>query len=130
MEKSNDSFIPPVIKNDKTIADIIVAKWNTLSEIARNKASGRKKTIIDTLDKLFDIVTCRCEIFLCNDENIDCNGCSLGAHISCGCSKAQKIPKLDLLWLYYQRQKIGEKSVFQMSVKDSKESTRKFKAMK
>ena len=129
-KKSNDSFIPPVIKNDKTIADIIVAKWNTLSEIARNKASGRKKTIIDTLDKLFDISTCRCEIFLCNDENIDCNGCSLGAHISCGCSKAQKIPKLDLLWLYYQRQKIGEKSAFQMSVKDSKESTRKFKAMK
>ena len=44
-KKSNDSFIPPVIKNDKTIADIIVAKWNTLSEIARNKASGRKKLL-------------------------------------------------------------------------------------
>ena len=101
-------------------------KWETVSKVSRNKANKKDiENIMNSLDKLFDIITCNCIIYLCNDEKIDCTGCSLGAHIFCKCQHDQKVPKLELQWLYCQRQKMGEKSSLQMSVNYSKESKRK-----
>ena len=130
-QKSNIDFQPPVTKHEKTIADIIVAKWETLRKVSQKRANKKEtENIINCLDKLFDITTCQCIIYLCNDEKTDCSGCSLGAHIFFKCQQDQKIPKLELKWLYLQRQKIGEKSTLQMSVNDFKESQRKLKGVK
>ena len=127
---SNDDFKPPVTKHEKTIADTIVAKWGTLRKVAQDRANKREReSIKNCLDKLFDITTCQCIIYLCNDEEANCSGCNLGAHIFCKCKQDQKIPKIELKWLYFQRQKIGEKSNLQMSVNDSKETGRKLKRM-
>lgn len=128
---SNDDFKKPVTKDEKTIADIIVKKWNTLTKVSRDKANKKdKENIMNCLDKLFDIITCNCIIYLCEDEKIGCTGCKFGAHIFCKCSQDQKIPKIELQWLYHQRQKLGEKSILQMSLNDTEESNRKHKGLK
>ena len=36
---SNDDFQKPVTKDEKTIADIIVKKWNTLTKVSQDKAN-------------------------------------------------------------------------------------------
>ena len=73
---------------------------------------------------------CKCEIYLCDNERANCNGCQYGAHISCSCPQKQKIPLLELRWLYYQRQKVGEKSQFQMALKDIAETQKNIRAVK
>ena len=97
-----------------------------------NKKASKSETgqVIPFLDKLYDITFCQCVIYLCNDNNSGCNGCHYGAHISCTCSQQRKLPKKDLQWLYYQRRKDGDKSIYQMSVNDTEETRRKYKSMK
>ena len=90
----------------------------------------KEAEIRNELDKLFDIANCKCTIYLCDHEKAECSGCRLGAHIFCTCNHSHKIPKIDLLWLYHQRQKVGEKSMFQMSCNDKKETRRQFNAAK
>ena len=130
-QKSNDDFQPPVTKDARSISRSIESKWRLLRLISRNKANkGSKEIIMPLLDKLFDITNCRCEIYLCNHDTVNCDGCSAGAHISCSCPRLQKIPNLELKWLYYQRQKVGEKSQLQISRNDSIETKRKIKVCK
>lgn len=130
-QKSNASFQPPVTKDARTIARSIESNWNTLREISRGKAKkGCDEKIETLLDKLFDITACKCEIYLCDNERANCNGCQYGAHISCSCPQKQKIPLLELRWLYYQRQKVGEKSQFQMALKDIAETQKNIRAVK
>ena len=129
--KSNASFQPPVTIDTRTIALLIEKKWNILREISRGKAKkGCEEKIMPFLDKLFDITACMCEIYLCDYERANCTGCPYGAHISCSCPQKQKIPLLELRWLYYQRQKVGEKSQFQMALKDVVETQKNIRAVK
>ena len=129
--KSNASFQPPVTIDTRTIALLIEKKWNILREISRGKAKkGCEEKIMPFLDKLFDITACKCEIYLCDYERANCTGCPYGAHISCSCPQKQKIPLLELRWLYYQRQKVGEKSQFQMALKDIVETQKNIRAVK
>ena len=48
-----------------------------------------------------------CTIKTCAES--DCQGCQFGAHITCICPREVKLPKLDLLFLKAQREKVGEK---------------------
>ena len=130
-QKSNDSFQPPVTKDTRTIAESIESKWIILRQISRNKAKkSSKEKVLPLLDKLFDITICRCEVYLCDNEKANFNGCQYGAHISCICPQKQKIPKLELQWLYYQRQKVGEKSQFQITKCDILETKKNIRAVK
>ena len=105
--KSNANFQPPVTIDTRTIALLIEKKWNILREISRGKAKkGCEEKIMPFLEKLFDITACKCEIYLCDTERANCNGCHYGAHISCSCPQKQIIPLLELRWLYYQRKKL------------------------
>ena len=97
-QKSNIKFQPPVLLQIKTIVDKITKEW---TDYARAKTlTEDKKTY---LDSLFDILSCKHTIQLCDAAG--CDGCSIGAHVSCDCHKDKKIPKIDLCWVYHQRNK-------------------------
>ena len=130
-QKSNNEFKYPVVKEEKNIIGDLIKYWNKAGEVARNKATKKvKEEILNKLDKLYDILNCKCTIHLCHNEEILCSGCDIGAHVICSCPQIHKIPKKDLQWVFYQRQKIGEMSSFQMAGNDTLESARQHKILK
>ena len=56
-----------------------------------------------SLDKIFYLVLCKCEIVDCSQENHNCSGC----HILCSCPRSDKVPDMEAAWLKDQRAKIG-----------------------
>ena len=130
-KKSNAQFEIPVIFTKKSVARKIVDKWEKVRKAANNlgKQSDREKVIAE-LDKVFDILNCKCRILLCSDFDPVCNGCIQEVHITCKCPFEQKIPKLDLLWVFSQRTKEGDKSTFQFGYTDKKETKRQMEAKK
>ena len=93
-QRANALFQPPVIINEKSLINRIKEDWEIAKAISNKQIT--KKSIISTferkLDQLYDITKCQCEILLCPD--VDCTGCYQGAHITCVCSRDQKIPTL------------------------------------
>ena len=66
-------------------------------------SAKRKKNLLSRLDKIFDLVTCQCEILECSDSH----GCS-GAHVICNCPpKSPGIPDIEAAWLRDQRLRDG-----------------------
>ena len=127
-EKSNPLFKPPVILHYLSIFNKINLLWTKANDFANGKLrKSVREEFIGNLDKLFDIIKCTCPIVLCNAVNFPCNGCNLGAHISCKCNIEFKILKQDLIWVYYQRLKTGERSQFQFGGVDLVESKRQYK---
>ena len=130
-KKSNIEFQPPLTKHKNTIAFDIKKKWRTLTLMASEKATQKDRTeIMSKLNKVYNIVLCQCKIVLCTDSTSNCEGCEDGVHIFCNCQNGAKIPRKDLKWFYYQKLKVGEKSIFQMGCNDHPETNRKIKAMK
>ena len=82
----------------------------------------------DKLDSLLDITTCKCKIETCVLDT--CVSSCTGYHIDCSCPRPQKLPTLELEWIFYERQKKGEKSGMMMSTNDRVETERQQKAMK
>ena len=113
--KANALFKPPVIVSDKTIIDKIVEAWSFVSDVVSKSVSKTKKEkFIIRLDKLFDIVTCKCQITSCSD--FDCSSsCSQEAHISCSCQKDRKIPVKDIPFIKGQRDKVGSRGPYQIA---------------
>ena len=101
-EKSNMNFKPPVIYNYKSISRKIVKEWTNYHELHKVNEKAKEERIKE-LDTLFDILTCKHLIYLCVEETNECHGTSVGAHISCNCPSDAKIPKVDLFWVYFQR---------------------------
>ena len=128
-QKSNALFTGSVIYHRRSIAERIKKKWTELSNFAQEKGKrkGAKQIIDNELDKLFDILWCKCPITCCREANSNCEGCNLGAHISCKCPSESKIPTQDLLWVYCQRAKTGDMSELQMGSIDVKERRRQMK---
>ena len=108
--KSNAKFVHPVIIKEKSIVKRIERLYQTAENVAWLKATKYQKELLDNdLDKLFDITSFSHQIMLCHEDNSNCKdpiSCKIGAHIQCDCPLANKIPQLDLLWLYHQRNKI------------------------
>ena len=130
-KKSNALFDPPVTLNEHTIEMKIKQKWELVRSAANNlgKKSDREK-IKAELDKVFDILNCKCPILLCGDLDPICVGCINAVHINCICPVAHKLPKLDLLWVYSQRTKVGDKSNFQYAGIEFKDTKRQMEAKK
>ena len=55
------------------------------------------------MDKLFDILICKCKFSECMVCPKDCTS----AHIECVCARKFKIPKQDLFFIKDQREKVG-----------------------
>ena len=127
--KANALFKPPVIVSAKTISDKVIDSWNLASEISWKRVKKDKEEKFNQkLDKLFDILTCKCVIVSCL-ENGCLPGCTQEAHITCTCPKDMKIPVKDIAFIKGQREKVGSKGPHQMATKDIPEHNRQVRAM-
>lgn len=128
-ERANSLFVTPVLNSRITILNKIQSSW----EQAKNISLGRgkldvKEAFASKLDKLFDILNCKCDIFLCSD--FDCPGCKREAHINCMCSKKMKIPVNELAFIKGQRDKVGSFGPHQIGLPDLPEHNRLVKKQK
>ena len=88
-------------------AVVKIERASEAAHLLQNKKlkSNRKKHFLDSLDKLFDLVKCQCEIADCVEENHNCSG----AHFICSCPKLDKVPDMEAAWLKDERTKIRTK---------------------
>ena len=127
-KSSNYKFCPPITVTTVSIAQRIQRRWDKLHNVAA--VGGKwvkvkdKEKVLSELDTLCDICVCPHQIYLCGSPESMCNGCSNKAHITCDCPLENKIPKLELAWVYYQRIKTSEISQTQITSLDKKETKR------
>ena len=121
--KSNISVVPHVTIGDRAIENKVKTLWEKVTSAAegRGKADQRKR-VEEDLDRLFDIVQCKHQIFTCQQGGLNppCvpANCPKKVHINCTCSKEKKVPVTELEWLLSQRTKTGEKGGMQMATVD------------
>lgn len=126
--KANALFKPPIINEKITIISKIKNFWNQAVNFSLGKGKGdAKKQFVTKLDKLFDILNCKCQITSCEDEG--CEGCVIQAHIKCSCSREKKIPIKDLAYIKGQKEKAGSKGPHQMGGPDLPEHNRQAKIL-
>ena len=112
---SNLMFKPPVTITPQGLKQKLNNCWEKIRILVWNKkkiSERERETFENKLDKLVDIVICKCPITLCP---IPCNKTCPGAHITCTCLKHMKVPISDLAWLHAQRQKEQERSSLAIS---------------
>ena len=83
------------------------------------------------LDTLLDITTCSHTIMLCSEPGSGCldqEECKNKAHIQCSCIFPNKLPVIELEWLYFQSEKKAEQSVMKMGDVDWTETEKRVKA--
>ena len=83
---------------------------------------SRKETFLKKLDKLFDIIVCKCEITTCEEKGCP-SDCKKFAHIDCDCLRPQKIPPIELSFVKDQRLKV-DKGQLRIGGVDAKETER------
>ena len=78
---------------------------------------------MENLDKLVDILTCKCIIKSCAETQ--CNSaCVSNVHITCDCKGDTKIPVIELAFIKGQREKVGSVGPHQMTSVDFPECRR------
>ena len=130
-----------VMVQPKEVSRRVLVLWQKLEDTAsggkKKKAVKRKKKgqaekekeeFVNSLDKLFDICSCHCQISLCSDISCQKN-CQPKVHIQCTCSSGRKIPLLELEFMHDQREKTGAHGKVQIGLKDGVESARQGKAL-
>ena len=125
--KSNEQFIEPVTVSQKSLKNRLKTYWKNAVDVA-NECSSKvvKDNLLQKLDRLLDITSCRHQIVLCDSPDIKCTGCKFKSHVvNCNCKN--KIPTLELNWLYFQRMKCSEKSQLQIASMDKVENKRQQK---
>ena len=99
-----------------------------VKKMGKEMHENDRKVFVNSLDKLFDISSCRCPIVPCAET--DCSDdCEKKVHIQCNCSIEKKIPVIDLEFIYDQRMKHGVHGKFQIAGVDTIETTRQNKAL-
>ena len=108
-----------VVNSDRTILGKLTKEYKLMKELER---SGKKtEGFVVKLGKLFDIINCKCQILTCEDFKT-CEGCDNKVHILCECEDDEKIPEVELLYVFDQRsRRDGLKGKFQISGRDEKE---------
>ena len=118
-----------VLQDEKYSLDRLIKEWDCAQKVAPKNANfASKNAFLNRLDKLFDILKCKCDIISC--DNASCSGCPVGAHISCTCPAAIKIPHSELKFIMLSRKKVGVKGDIQIGSVDTKESKRVSKMLK
>ena len=102
--RANALFKPPVIVSEKTIIDKIIEAWQIASDISLKKAKkAKKEKNVSKLDKLFDILSCKCPMLTCSDQN-------------CGSNCNEKVqPLSNLEFLHTFKRDVSEKTQYQVS---------------
>ena len=135
--RANQGFQPPVIISERAVCLKLKLAWETAQKIAKKHItkSSQIQAFESKLDRLLDILKCKCPIKLCQEFGCpeqcrrcrncgqcgecklckDCTECEQGAHIACSCSKEEKIPVLELRFILAQREKKGEKGAMMIA---------------
>lgn len=114
---------------ESSLTKKIERDWSELIDISNNKGKNlnkRKEKFIAKLDKLYNILQCKCNFVSCEDSK--CSGdCDQKIHINCLCAREAKIPQLELSFVYDQVTKVGTKGKQQVSTVDKMETERQIK---
>ena len=131
--KANAEFKAPVIIHETTLVKKIKNILEQGMEVARGRVKlAKKQAFIDKLDKLLDILNCKCTIQLCVELGCVKKGdsrCRMDAHADCTCTKEFKIPVLELAFIKAQREKEGSTGAMQMAGVDTPETIRQIEAL-
>ena len=86
----------------------------------RDKKKVDKQKFFNNLDRIFDVIHCKCVIKTC--EEWSCSGCPQKAHIKCKCdpNKYKGIPKIELNYIRDQRARFKRAGESQLGGKDAK----------
>ena len=104
--------------------------WNKAVRVSLGQGKLKdKERFTEKLDKLVDILNCKCKIFLCSEFHCE-EDCVAQAHIQCTCKKEQKIPVLDLAFIKAQSDKTGSTSSYQIGLPDYPETRRQVNALR
>jgi hypothetical protein len=129
--KANSELVSPKVISLKSLQRSLEKDWKKAKDIVWKRLNKKSEiaTFEARLDKLLDISKCRCEIQLCAvkppcEESKAGKKCKQGAHISCSCPREEKLPKLELLFIYKQREKTEEIGGMHTGRPDFPESTR------
>ena len=67
-QKANAKFVFPVILSRQRIEDKIQALWKKVFEASKGKETVAERAKVEnSLDKLMDIVDCKCSIMMCDE---------------------------------------------------------------
>ena len=91
-QRANALFKPPITNDQRTSHGKLKNLWQKDGQAVLGKGKLKDKDrFTEKLDKLVDILNCKCKIVLCVD--FECgDDCGDEAHIQCKCQKEQKIP--------------------------------------
>ena len=79
----------------------------------------KKKNFLNRLYKIFDLITCQCEILDCNESH-ECSG----VHIIYKCPRESRVPDMEAAWLKDQRLRNKNRdSEYYIAGIDTKEAT-------
>ena len=111
-----------VVYDDKTILRRLTTDYKQMKELERSGRPGKQRQNFEIkLEKLFDILYCKCQILTCEQVS-SCDGCDFLAHCICECDDEKKIPEVELQYVLDQRSREGgSKGKYQMGGKDVKE---------
>ena len=133
-EKANPQFKTPVIIKENTLVKKIERLWQRAEDIIYGRKGKKDREILENyLDRLLDLTVCPHNIKFCQEPGSECVDpidCELEAHILCTCPLPIQIPKMELVWLHSQRNKIGELSKYQITGNNSNEIKRLERKMK
>jgi len=123
--KANSKFKYPVIIHEVTIQERLTDLWDKASDVSLGRgALAKKEKFTEDLDKLFDILHCKCKIVLCSEYDCNDPNCSQKAHVNCNCKRDQKIPGIELMFIKAQRDKQGRVSTHMIASRDVPETKR------
>ena len=72
-QKANRKFSPPVVVTEDALAKRLESLWNRANEIARGRATKKQEQkLLDELDHLLDVTSCRHTILLCHETGSSC----------------------------------------------------------
>ena len=121
---ANPQFIEPIINSKVRIKTKLKAVWDQANKVSAGRARlEEKERFLNKLDRLLDILTCKCEIKSCADVGCS-SACVSEAHIDCTCSKDAKIPVIELAFIKGQREKVGSVGPHQIGPVDFHETKR------
>ena len=112
-----------VLISERSLKKKVEDIYCLMRKAIKNKFKGKDSKIFDKkLDTLFDVIVCKCNILVCSDPKVDCDGCEKEVHILCKCDKDKKIPINELLFIRDQRLRVnGAPGNYQIGAKDKKE---------
>ena len=117
-KRANSNLVLVSEKNTKARLEAMYSEYKMLVRSGASLTAPKVVTFANKCNKLFDIVYCKCKILQCLE--VECGGCEPAAHIKCKCSSENKIPELELAFVYDQRKRQGNKGNMQMGGLDKK----------